>query len=127
MARKNRWALDSVVLDTAVTKFWDEAAVRGAPDDGVYVHGLSLDGAAWSGKEGKLVDAAPKALHCPLPVVHITAVQAAARRSAGVYHAPLYRNGARTGARFIDTLQLRTDAPPSKWVLRGCAVLCSAD
>lgn len=49
-----------MLLSSEVTKMADEGAVRGPPDEGVYVHGLFLDGAAWSAKEGKLVDAAPK-------------------------------------------------------------------
>ena len=66
-------------------------------------------------------------LYCPLPVVHITAVQAKDVRRAGVYSAPIYRGKARTGLRYIDQLQLRTDQPAAKWVLRGAAVLCSTD
>lgn len=66
-------------------------------------------------------------LYEPLPVVHISAVQAAQRRSVGVFHAPCYRTKARTGLRYIDSLALRTDQPPGKWVLRGVAVLCTAD
>ncbi len=65
-------------------------------------------------------------LYAPLPVVHISAVQAQ-RRSVGVYHAPCYRTKARTGLRYIDSLALRTDQPASKWVLRGVAVLCTTD
>jgi dynein heavy chain len=60
-------------------------------------------------------------------VVHITAVQAKDVRRAGVYSAPIYRGKARTWLRYIDQLQLRTDQPAAKWVLRGAAVLCSTD
>lgn len=127
VARRNRWPLDAVLLASEVTKLPDEGAVRQPPDDGVYVHGLFLDGAAWSAREGKLVDAAPKALFCPLPVVHISAVQAGAKRGAGQFSCPLYRGKARTGLRYVDTLQLRTDQAASKWTLRGVAALLSCD
>lgn len=39
-----------MLLASDCTKLADEGAVRAAPDDGVYVHGLFLDGAAWSAK-----------------------------------------------------------------------------
>ena len=52
----------------------DVDAIRDAPSEGVYVHGLFLDGCAWSAKENRLVDAEPKKLFHPLPVLYITAV-----------------------------------------------------
>ncbi len=52
----------------------DVEAIRDAPSEGVYVHGLFLDGCAWSAKENRLVDAEPKKLFHPLPVLYITAV-----------------------------------------------------
>lgn len=127
VARRNRWPLDAVVLSSDCTRFADEAAVKQAADEGVYVSGLYLDGAAWSMREQKLVDSEPKRLYAPLPVVHVTAVQAKDKRKLGVFDAPVYRSKGRTGLRFVTQLQLRTDAPASKWVLRGVAVLCSAD
>lgn len=66
-------------------------------------------------------------LYAPLPVMHVTAVQAKDKRKLGVFEAPCYRGKGRTGLRYIDTLSLRTDQPPSKWTLRGCALLCSID
>ena len=59
-ARRQKWAVDSCLLTSEVTKFADEGAVKAAADEGVLVHGLYLEGAAWSMKEGKLVDAEPK-------------------------------------------------------------------
>ena len=33
----------------------------------------------------------------------------------------------RTGLNFISTFPLRTEDPPSKWIMRGVALLCSVD
>lgn len=57
--------------------------------------------------------------------MHITA--SVQRRTGGVFLAPLYKGPGRTGLRYVDALQLRTDQPASKWTLRGVCVLCSKD
>ena len=48
--------------------------IKESPAEGVYIHGLYLDGCAWSGRENKLVDAEPKKLFNPLPVLYVTGV-----------------------------------------------------
>ena len=49
-------------------------AIREAPSEGVYIHGLFLDGCAWSTRENRLVDSEPKKLFHPLPVLYVTGV-----------------------------------------------------
>ncbi|KAK9841874.1 hypothetical protein WJX81_008571 [Elliptochloris bilobata] len=124
----DRWALDDVVMTAEVLHPpRDPDAIREAPSEGVYIYGLFLDGCAWSGKEGRLVDSEPKKLFCPLPVLHVTGVQAKDRKKVGVYETPTYSVKKRTGRNFITTFPLKTDDPPSKWTLRGVALLCSID
>eukprot|EP00961_Rhodomonas_salina_P275081 3716415-Rhodomonas_salina.1 len=47
------WALDEVAVFTEVTKHDPEDVKEGAPE-GVYCHGMYLDGCGWSKKESKL-------------------------------------------------------------------------
>lgn len=47
--------------------------VRSPPAEGVYIHGLFLDGAAWSKSEGVLMESEPKKLFVPLPVLFASA------------------------------------------------------
>jgi dynein heavy chain len=123
----DRWSLDDVVMTSEVLHPPREAdALREEPREGVYVHGLFLDGAAWSAKENRLVDPEPKKLFAPLPVMHITGVLAKDRKAGAAYAAPAYSVRRRTGATFISTFDLRAD-DPQKWVLRGACLLCSPE
>lgn len=49
------------------------AQVRSPPAEGVYIHGLFLDGAAWSKQEGIMVESEPKKLFVSLPVLFVSA------------------------------------------------------
>ena len=71
-------------------------------------------------------DSAPK-LYTPLPVLCVTGVLSSDYSKKDTYEAPTCRVGKRTGLNFISTFPLRTEDPPSKWVMRDVALLCSVD
>ena len=125
---KDKWALDDVVMTSQVTHPpKDVEQLKDGMSEGVYVYGLFLEGCRWDGKQNKLVDSDPKKLFTPLPVLEVTGVLGKDKVTKGVYEAPTYRVKKRTGLNFISTFPLRTEDPPSKWVMRGVALLCSVD
>ena len=124
----DKWALDDVVMTSEVThppKTYE--SLKDEHPEGVYVYGLFLEGCSWHGKENKLVDSEPKKLYTALPVLAVTGKLAKDNVTKNTYDAPTYRVKKRTGLNFITTFPLRTEDPPSKWVLRGVALLCSVD
>ena len=146
VARKHQgWALDEVVMYSEVTKN-DAKDVRAGPEEGVYVHGLWIDGAGWDKKRICLVDQAPKTLFYELPVTLITGMQFKEKKSGWgfgdpkltsgkvdmqKYSAPLYMYPRRcTGAlgTYIDQIDLPAGGePPMKWCMRGVCLLCTKD
>lgn len=44
---------------------------RAAPREGVYIHGLFLEGARWDSNLGVLAEARLKELHPPMPVIYV--------------------------------------------------------
>lgn len=122
----DKWALDDVVMTSEVTHPAKEfEQLREGPSEGVYIYGLYLDGASWNAKENKLVDAEPKKLYSPLPVLYVTGVLANQRKTDGIYQAPAYRVKKRTGLNYITAFDLRTEEPASHWIMRGAALLCT--
>jgi len=117
------WALDSVTLANDVTKHNYEDVTNG-PAEGVYVHGLFLDGANWDRKNSKLVDPLPKVLNVQMPIVHIYAINSTAEKDKALYECPTYKKPQRTDLTYISSLWLKSSQPPSRWVLRGVALLC---
>lgn len=130
----DNWALDSVVLHAEVTEVENSENVKSAPKDGgVYVHGLFMDGAAWSIKESSIVESPPKKLFSPLPVLMVTAVMKNSKRLLsgdhgpyGAYECPVYKYPVRTDKYLIFSVQLSSrDHRPLHWILRGVALLCA--
>lgn len=124
----------------------DEAGVRqpqqqpGSPQE-TLVHGLFLEGAAWSADEGALCEARSGKLYEGMPPIALLPTQRGHRQPsrqaqarARFYACPLYRTAARSGAlarsgqssNWILDVQLSSGASkPSHWTKRGVALLCS--
>lgn len=66
---------------TNVTQFKTAEEVKAYPENGMYIHGLFLEGAAWElgnpGQSGYLIDQKLKELHPRIPVINVIAVKTA--------------------------------------------------
>merc|ERR1712054_452203 len=71
--KADKGSLDDVVNRTEATTFERVEQVRAGPQEGVYIHGLFLDGAAFNRQEGILVESEPKRLFVLVPVFFVSA------------------------------------------------------
>lgn len=117
------WALDSVVLQNLITRYGKED-LREGPAEGVYVHGLFLEGAGLDRKSGKLVESKPKVLYEQMPVIYIYAINTTAGKDPRLYECPIYRKPQRTDQKYVGSIDFETDHNPRHWTLRGVALLC---
>lgn len=133
-AHKNEnWALDSVTLYSEVSDIQNHENIKSLPKEGVYVHGLFMDGAAWNHHDNTITESAPKKLFSNLPVLYVSAVTKGEKKKVGgeygpygPYECPVYKYPARTDRYIIFTVALASrDHRPMHWTLRGVALLCS--
>ena len=92
--------------------------------EGVYIHGLYLDGAGWDRRGCKLMEPQPKVLFTMLPVVHMFAINSTAPKDPRLYLCPVYKKPQRTDLTYISFIVLKTTQSPDHWILRGAALLC---
>uniref|UniRef100_A0A3Q3DQS8 Dynein heavy chain C-terminal domain-containing protein n=1 Tax=Hippocampus comes TaxID=109280 RepID=A0A3Q3DQS8_HIPCM len=92
--------------------------------EGVFVHGLFLEGADWDKKHSVLCESAPKVLFTPLPVIHMFAINSTAPPDPKFYVCPIYKKPKRTDLNYITAVILGTSHPPDHWIMRGVALLC---
>ncbi len=107
-----------------------EDAVNPA-ENGKYVHGLFLEGAAWEtgaeGQDGYLIDQRPKELHPRMPVINVIALPLEKRKTEGQYDCPVYVTSAR-GMTYVFRANLNMeDDSSAKWILSGTCLLMSDD
>eukprot|EP01033_Poteriospumella_lacustris_P002475 gene2475-1807_t len=134
---KDKWALDDIVYHTEVTNYERVESVKSSPAEGCYVHGLFLEGGAWSKEHQTLNESEPKTLFVSLPVLMVSALLKQDENSsrqkiyapAGPYECPCYKYRSRTDRYFIFSVTLRctVEKNPAFWTLRGVGLLCNTD
>jgi dynein heavy chain len=133
-SRKNQIAIDTLKFKTNVRKEFIKD-IKEAPEYGVNIHGLYLQGAKWNANEGKVADSNKDVLFVGLPVIWLEPILETAKDDERAYQCPLYKTSLRKGelsttghsTNFIMYLALHTEQKPEFWVNRGVALLCQLD
>jgi dynein heavy chain len=133
-ARKTRLAIDTLDFRTQVMAF-DEAAVPARPANGVYIHGMYLEGARWDTRAGAMAEMLPGSLFHRMPCLWLEPVRAKELNVGGAYHCPFYKTSKRAGTlsttghstNYITLIYLPTDKPQDHWIRRGVALLSQLD
>jgi len=157
------WSLDEVEFTSEVSKDTiqgDQGRIEGKqinpPSEGVYIHGLYLEGAGWNKAEKRLEDSQPKELYFQFPILHVSAVSVAAgdpskpggenkakkdleNKEKVDYKCPVYKYPLRNDRYLIERFFLKAEQQggpqhPNKnlsakmrWKLAGVALLCTKD
>jgi len=138
-ARKTKIPIDTLEFFSAVSKT-PHAADAEAPESGVNIHGLFLQGCGWDLASGQLKESVKDVLFEPMPVIWLEPCSSTdvPKRVAewNLYMCPIYKTSERKGTlsttghstNFVKYFPLSQPSPdPSFWVCRGVAMLCMLD
>merc|ERR1712083_962884 len=109
--------------------------------EGVFIHGLYLEGAQWSEQGQCLEEQTGKDLYFQFPILHVTAISTQAPQERGLqrggrddqaniektyYHCPVYKVPKRNDKYLITKVYLKPEPmkPRDNWTLKGVALLC---
>lgn len=134
-SRKYKIPIDALSFEfTVLNHKYDPAKdIEAAPDDGVYVYGLYLDGAKWNDRAGTMRDANIGELYVKMPIIHFVPRQNHSLDEDKFYECPLYKTSVRagvlstTGQSTNYILPIALPTPPNHaakyWIKRGVALL----
>jgi len=131
-ARKHQHSIDSVGFSFVMLK---ETSVQSAPEDGVYIYGLFVEGCRFDKETMQLAESEPKILFTDMPFMHLKPMEVSTIPDVPHYMCPLYKTSERRGTlsttghstNFVMYLKIPSSEPEAHWVMRGVAGLCGLD
>jgi len=134
-ARKYTRAIDAISFGFDILDATKRPAdFKERPSDGVYIHGLWIQGCRWDGTKHSLSGSRAKELFTPMPVMHLRPeVERKLPAEGTIYKCPVYKTLQRKGVlsttghstNFIMYIDLPTDVLPDKWIKAGVALFCA--
>lgn len=135
-ARKYRLPLSNLKFRHLVNSHQIEAEgdsiekVSIPPEDGVLIHGLYLQGAAWDKDRTALCEQCHSQQEL-FPQIHflpeVIQPPLVSESSKAYYECPTYQSSVRGQENFITVVHLSSLQDDQLWVLRGVALLCQTD
>ena len=136
-SRTYKIPIDDIKFRTHVLAAKSPEEIVDAPETGVYVHGLFLEGATWNRETMTLDESTKGELFVSMPLVWLEPVlRSEATDRVDTYSCPLYKTSSRAGAlsttglstNYVLSLDLPAGSrPTSHWIMRGVAMLCMLD
>lgn len=141
-SRKYQIAIDTLNYAFDITHDMEDGDITEKPEDGVYVRGLFMQGAAWDGEAEVMVESRPGEIFTVMPIIHfVPAVKNAnpfgppLKPTPGIYSCPVYKTSVRAGqlsttgmsTNFVVAVDFPTVCPDTWWTLKGVACLTQLD
>merc|ERR1712086_10492 len=133
-SRKYAIAIDTLTVSCQLMPFGEEEVTQ-IPEDGVYIHGLYMQGARFDRETMNMAESYVGDLFNPVPVIWLTPLLVVDYKPKDVYNCPLYKTSIRAGilsttghsTNFVVALDVPTSENKDQLIRRGCAMLCMLD
>jgi len=130
-AREYKIAIDFLSFSFEIQDAERPDEVEAAPETGVMIYGLFIDGARWDRENGIIADQYPAKMVETMPVVWFKPLENF-KPDPEDYQAPLYKTSLRQGVlsttgqstNYVLDVSLPSKEAPSLWVQRAAALLC---
>lgn len=129
-SRSNMIPVDQLSFEFNVEDTDDPTEMEGPPEEGILLHGLFMDGAAWDYQEGTITDQEFGTMYVRAPVINFVPWRNKVI-NAEKYFCPLYKTSVRAGTlsttghstNYVLSIEIETSEHTNYWILRGAAML----
>lgn len=129
-SRANMIPVDVLSFEFNIEDTDDPEELEDPPEQGIFVHGLFMDGVAWDYQEMVICDQEVGTMYVKFPIINFVPWQDK-KVNPEKWAAPLYKTSVRAGTlsttghstNYVLSLEVDTNETPTYWILKGAALL----